>query len=148
MADYTNAIHCMLVPLREYFMLLPNSSIAEVIPMPNITPDTTGPEHWLGQYRWQDNSISIIDIEALATHTATDISQASKLCILNGINSESEIGFYAVPCSGSPQLISIDESAIKFSDDLSDSDYIHSQIKIGNKVAFIPHLDNIEIALS
>ncbi len=138
----------MLVPLQEYYMLLPNSSIAEVIPMPNFTAEDTGPAHWLGHYRWQENDITIINLEALATNNSVDINRANKLCILNGINAESNINFYAVPCFGAPQLITIDESAIKFSDDLSHSDYVHSQIKIGNKVAFIPHLDNIEIALS
>ena len=148
MADYTNAIHCMLIPLKEYFMLLPNSSIAEVTPMPKINLDDSGPDNSLGQHQWQNQDVTIIDIEALATHKPSDISRATKLCILNAINIESEVNYYAVPCFGSPQLITIDESAIKFSDDLTDSDYIHGQIKIGNKVAFIPHLDNIETTLS
>lgn len=129
-------------------MLLPNSSIAEVTPMPKINLGNSGLDHWLGQYVWQDQEITIVDIEALATHKRSDISQASKLCILNAVNIESEVNYYALPCFGSPQLITIDESAIKFSDDLVESDYILGQIKIGNKVAFIPHLDNIEITLS
>jgi chemosensory pili system protein ChpC len=138
----------MLIPLKEYFMLLPNSNIAEVTPIPTISSEDTGPEHWLGQHQWQNQNITIIDVEALVTHRATDITKATKLCILNAVNIESEINYYAVPCFGSPQLITINETAIKFSDDLVDSDYIYGQIKIGNKVAFIPHLDNIELTLS
>jgi chemosensory pili system protein ChpC len=148
MADYNNAIHCMLVPLQDYFMLLPNSSIVEVIPMPQFSTDTTSPDYWLGHCHWQNNELNIIDVEGLITHHPTRLEQANKLCILKGVNAETKLNVYGVPCYGSPQLITINESAIKLAEDISNTDYIYSQIKIGNKVAFIPHLDNIEIALS
>ena len=38
MAEFsTDPIPCMLIPLQQHYFLLPNTTIAEVIPMPRIT---------------------------------------------------------------------------------------------------------------
>ena len=144
MATNPDFIHCMLIPLKDHFLLLPNPTIAEVIPMPKIEPIASAPDYWLGHYQWRENTLPVVDIESLIENKTNAVDTANKLCILNGINSEADIEFYALPCFGAPQLIMLNETAIQQTHDADDSDFLYCQIKIGNKVAFIPHLDNIE----
>lgn len=138
-------VHCMLIPMQEHYLLLPNSTITEVIPKTQITRDTTLPANWLGYVDWQDHNLPIIDIESLI---ASDIdsaqSAANKLCIISGINPDARIEYYAVPCTGSPQLITLNSSALKLTENGTDSAYLHCQIQIGTKLAFIPNLDHLE----
>jgi len=137
----------MLIPLQDHFLLLPNPTIAEVIPMPAIELEDKTPDYWLGRYQWRDKELPVIDLENMINNSSNTADDANKLCILNGINSQAEIEFYALPCYGAPQLITLNEAALQPTQDNDDSNYLHCQIKIGNKVAFIPHLDNIETSL-
>jgi chemosensory pili system protein ChpC len=138
----------MLVPLKTHFLLLPNPTIAEVIPMPTLAHADESVPFEIGRYQWQNEIISVFDIEGMIGKQASDTSEATKLCILHGINTEAEIPFYALPCYGSAQLMTLDESSLHFSHDINDSDLLFCQIKIGNKTAFIPNLDNIELNLA
>jgi len=47
-----------------------------------------------------------------------------------------------------PQLILLNESALKVVEDSEKSEFIHSQIKIGTKIAYIPNLDMVEAIIS
>lgn len=148
MANNSDFIHCMLIPLQDHFLLLPNPTIAEVIPMPKIVPAELMPNYWLGRYHWRDKILPVIDIESMVEDKSSTVDDANKLCILHGINPKAEIEFYALPCFGTPQLIMLNETVVNQTHDIDDSSFLHCQIKIGNKVAFIPHLDNIETRLN
>jgi chemosensory pili system protein ChpC len=144
-ADHSSElISCVLIPLQEYYLLLPNAAIAEVIPMPKLLPSTSSSSHNLGSYTWQENVIPVINLEGLFSNADITPSNRSKLGIFRTINATSTLPAYALPCLGSPQLIQINESALNVVNQTELSEFIHCQIQIGSKVASIPNLDAIE----
>lgn len=147
--NQTQYIHCMLLPLQQHYLLLPNSLIAEVIPRTgiDIDIDTPSADNWLGYVNWREKSLPIIHLEDLLEKDTDAASQSNKLCIINTINTATDIEFYAIPCTGSPQLITLNQAALQLTHDDNNSPYLHCQIKIGNKVAFIPDLDQLEMAI-
>ncbi|MFW5450991.1 MAG: chemotaxis protein CheW [Methylophagaceae bacterium] len=148
MADSTsNFIPCMLIPLQQHYLLLPNTTIAEVIPMPHVEIDDSKSHYWVGQYNWNSQQLAVIDLESLVEGNPSNSSEANKLCILYGINSEANLNAYALPCYGAPQLIHLNESALKLASNTQDSEFLHCQIQIGNKVAYLPNLDTIEMII-
>lgn len=140
-------IHCMLIPLQQHYLLLPNSTIAEVIPRTGVDYDTPAPEHVLGYINWREHKIPIIHLENTILSGTDEQLSGNKLCIINGINPDAKLEFYAIPCTGSPQLITLNQSALYLTHDDNNSPYLHCQIKIGNKVAFIPNLDHLETTI-
>ena len=150
MADnITGFVPCMIIPLQHHYLLLPNSTLAEVIPAPRlIHTDSFKPSCWIGQCDWQSQIIPIIDLESLVEGNDPNTNNASKLCVLRGINTAANVGVYGLPCYGVPQLIHLTESVLKSATDAIESDFVHYQIQIGNKVAYIPNLDAIETMLS
>jgi chemosensory pili system protein ChpC len=150
MADNnTDFVPCMIIPLRHHYLLLPNSTLAEVIPSPRlINADASKPDYWVGQCQWNAQNIPIIDLESLVTNTTSNTTDASKLCVLRGINPSANISIYGLPCYGVPQLIHLTELALKQAEDSIESDYVHYHVQIGNKIAYIPNLDAIETMLS
>jgi len=149
MADNSSDfIPCMLIPLQQHYLLLPNSTIAEVIPMPRMSTVADKPDYWVGQCAWHSLQLSVIDLETLVENEPYDISDANKLCVLHGINSSADINVYALPCYGVPQLIHLNESALKLAQGTDASGFLHYQIQIGNKMAYIPNLDKVEATLS
>ncbi|HDZ16432.1 MAG TPA: chemotaxis protein CheW [Methylophaga aminisulfidivorans] len=149
MSDTQNTpyIHCMLIPLQQHYLLLPNSTITEVIPRASIAHTTNSSKTWLEHIDWQQITVPVVDLEKLLTESVDQIYRASKLCIIAGINNEANIEFYAFPCTGSPQLITLNATAFKLTHDTNDSAYLHCQIKIGNQIAFVPNLDELELLI-
>ncbi|MBE9533016.1 MAG: chemotaxis protein CheW [Proteobacteria bacterium] len=149
MADNaTDFIPCRLIPLQNHYLLLPNTTIAEVIPMPKLDSAVNKPSYWLGQYDWESTDLPVIDLESLIENTPLDTSTAAKLCIVHGINASSDVKTYALPCYGMPQLILLNESALNIVENTDSSEYIHCKIQIGNKITYIPNLDMVETIIS
>jgi len=141
----TDFIPCMLIPLHQHYMLLPNTAIAEVIPMPNIIPAEDKPGYCVGQYQWDIHQLMILDLENLVEADDSHSDEANKLCIIYSINQENKLHAYALPCHGAPQLIHLNESALKLVDDEEvTSEFLHCRTHIGNKIAYIPNLDRLE----
>jgi len=150
MADkVTDFVPCMIIPLQHHYLLLPNSTLAEVTPLPRVIhTDNTKPSYWIGQCDWQSQTIPVIDLEGLIEGKRSNTADANKLCVLRGINTSANISIYGLPCYGVPQLIHLTESALKLAEGVLESDYVHYQIQVGNKIAYIPNLDAIETMLS
>jgi len=144
----TDFIPCMLIPLQQHYLLVPNSTIAEVIPMPQVAAVPDKPNFWLGECHWHSQALPIINLEALIGNEAIDISGANKLCVLHGINETSNIPVYSIPCYGVPQLIHLNESALLLAEKSEDSEFLLYQLQVGKKVAYIPNLDSIETSLN
>ncbi len=140
-------IHCMLIPLQKHYLLLPNSTINEVIPKATLKQSSTITTPWLEWGEWQQTRLAVVDLETLLEQNVETVYPANKLCIIEGINTDANVGFYAIPCTGSPQLITLNASALKMTHDQNTSEYLYCQIKIGNKIAFIPNLDRLEMAI-
>jgi chemosensory pili system protein ChpC len=137
----------MLIPLQQHYLLLPNSTIAEVIPRTSIEQNTANAEADNDSVNWREQVLPIIHLEELLNVDDETAFIANKLCIVNSINASTDTEFYAIPCTGSPQLITLNHAALQLTHDENSSDYLHCQIKIGNKVAFIPNLDQLEMRL-
>lgn len=144
----TDFIPCMLIPLQNQYLLLPNSTIAEVIPMPQLSPVDNKPDYWIGQCNWHSRQLPVINLEALIQGDDTDISNANKLCILHGISDNSTLPVYSLPCFGVPQLIHLNESTLLQAKHAEESDFLLYELPIGNNLAYIPNLDTIEASLS
>lgn len=141
----TDFIPCMLIPLHQHYLLLPNTTIAEVIPMPRITLAEDKPSYFIGQYPWKSHRLAILDLENLVENEDGHSEQANKLCIIYSINQETKLQAYALPCHGAPQLIHLNETALKLVDNRdATSEFLHCRTHIGNKIAYIPNLDRLE----
>ncbi len=137
-------VPCMLIPLKQHYLLLPNKTIAEVIPIPTSLRPLVLAQEKLAYYEWQQKQIAILDLENLVEQSAIDNSDANKLCIIHSINPGNNIDAFAIPCQGAPQLIHLNETALKLVHPQHQSNYIHCQIDIASKIAYIPNLDELE----
>ncbi len=144
----TDFIPCMLIPLQQHYLLLPNSTIAEVIPMPQVSAVAEKPSFWVGECHWHTRELPVINVEALIEDKPIDVTAANKLCVLHGINESSDIPVYSLPCYGVPQLIYLNESTLLLAEESQDSDFVLYTLQIGKKTAYIPNLDTIETSLS
>jgi len=141
----TDFIPCMLIPLQQRYLLIPNTAIAEVIPMPKISSSEEQASYCLGQYQWNNEQITILDLEDLVEDKEGHSEGANKLCIIHSINKDNKLHAYALPCHGAPQLIHLNENGLRLvEDEIESSKFLHCRTHVGNKIAYIPNLDKLE----
>jgi len=136
----------MLIPLRKNLLLLPNTTVAEIVSLPTIKPADHSPDFWAGLSTWRSRQIPVIDFESLFDNNTANAHDASRLCVLNSINTATNLNFYGLLCYGSPQLITLNESILEAVDGPVQN-FIHNYINIANTAAIIPNLDIIEAAI-
>ncbi|AFJ02910.1 CheW-like protein [Methylophaga frappieri] len=139
-------VHCMLIPLSEHFLLLPNTTVAEVIPLPKQLAKQSSRDLLLGNYYWRETMLPVIDLHhftSISTRTETD-RPITKLCILNSIHAHPSRRFFGLPCCGAPQLITLNADALQLEAQDTPQPWLHCQVRIGNKLALIPNMDTIE----
>jgi len=142
-----DSLPCILLPLQDHYLLLPNAAVLSISSMHELSLPINKPEFWLGECKWESQSIPVIDLESLIEETKPDMEDIKKLCIVRSINADNNISAYAFIAHGSSQLIQINQSALQLTEQQKDSNFLVCQIKIGNKVAYLPNLDNIEMMI-
>ncbi len=140
------SIRCMLVPLKDRLLLVPNTTVVEVIQFPATTAAEHVPSYWIGYCSWRSQQLPVIDLDALLDQRSSNTEGVSHLCILKGIHDSAELTLYSLPCYAPPQLISIDADALQSLEE-ADHDWLYGQFNIGNKLALIPNLDVLETAI-
>ncbi len=144
MADaITDAIRCMLLPLKDKLLLIPNTTVMEVVHFPHTEPAETAPDYWVGHFNWRTQQPPIIDIDALLAQRPAENQDATHVCILKGIHKPDTLNAYALPCYAPPQLININMDTLQSLTQTKD-DWLYGQINIGSKATLIPNLDALE----
>ena len=143
----TDSLPCILLPLQNHYLLLPNAAVISVSAITPLSSSPNKPEFWLGEYAWQSQKIPVLDLESLIEESAPDTEDVKKLCIVRSLNNDNDLEAYGFTGHGSSQLIQINQAALQLSDTQKDSNFLHCQIQIGNKIAYLPNLDNIEIMI-
>jgi Asp/Glu/hydantoin racemase len=112
--------------------------------MPDIIKETQSPTYYIEQYLWETGPLTILNLEYLVNKKEPLGKVASKLCILYGAHND-KLKAYALACYGPPQLLHLNETALKLVDDgIPESVFLHCRVHIANKVAYIPSLEKLE----
>jgi len=143
MEDVQDKVHSLWVPLREMNLLLPNVAVAEIISyrVPNAREGM--PEWFLGMVQWREQEIPVISLEALCGLNVPSNPVFSRLMIINSVNADSPLKYFAIVTAGLPGLI-------QFGDDTADevvdygNDGLKCIVRIGSEQAVIPDLPYLQ----
>ena len=140
------AMHCLLIPLQEEKLLLPNTAVAEVITYVNPEPIENAPEWLMGKISWRDVHIPLVSFELLSGLTETNAG-TRRIAVLNTLNGDQRVPYIALLMQGIPQLRMIQEDNIVDVDIESDKNAIARIVKVNDEQVLIPDLDDIESRL-
>lgn len=142
-----NSVRSLVVPMGGMDMLVPNVAIAEVINFQPIDPVHEGPDWLLGKLRWRDQDVPVISIEKICGFDAQVEAKKPQISIMNSVQPESTLKFYAVVTAGIPRLIQMDEEtagASRKSDKEPLTEGVSDCLSIADEDAFIPNLEVIQ----
>src|SRR5690554_7410418 len=83
--EQTDGISSLLLPLKDKQLLLPNVSVAEIIPFSQLLT-TASPAKWiLGQLSWRRLSVPVVCYELINGKPAPERYTVARFAIVNGI---------------------------------------------------------------
>ncbi|NRA25143.1 MAG: chemotaxis protein CheW [Oleispira sp.] len=141
--DGASEIAGLLIPLHEKQLLLPNVTVAEIIPyrVPTVIGDHAS---WLlGQMEWRNIHIPVLSYEVLNGASIPSL-EGARLAVVNGTGANRTIPFYAILIQGIPKLTHVKEDDIVTVEAMHLGPYDKMSVSILGEHAMIPDLDMIE----
>ena len=138
---------CVLIPLNDAALLLPNVCVAEILPWRRVKAVTGLPQWCLGLLGWRGEMVPVVRFERLNDEQFEDRKMARCMVVMNRTRVADGIPFYAIAAEGLPRMLQLAE------DDLSNvpgklgSAEIVS-LRVGTETAVIPNLELLERSVS
>ena len=141
-------IRCVLVPVGNLRLLLPNATVAEVITLPTPEPVEGAPAWLLGRIAWRGWRVPLLTFRSLAGASEGDSEQAVRVAVLKALGGHAELPFVAVITQGFPRLTTLNaELIIPTHDGAPLPPGVRAQVLVRDDVAVIPDLEGIEAEL-
>ena len=143
-SNESGKVSCLLVPLHEKQLVLPNVTVAEIIPYRETTAVDSKEAWFIGKLEWRNTDIPVISYEVLNGGDMPPLNN-TRLAIINGM--DKNLPFYAILIQGIPKLIHVHEDEIVSVDAVNTSLYDQMAIRVFDENAMIPNLGMIEYEL-
>ena len=146
-AQSSNQVPSILIPLQEQVLLLPRTTIAEIIPylQPKYLPNAP---RWLcGTVRWREQILLLVSFEALQKKPVPALSNHAYIVILNTVRKHSNRKFYALIVQNIPQLILAHTNNLSASSKAPNSPLLYCYAEINQIPVLIPNLEYLEKTL-
>ncbi|OUS30532.1 hypothetical protein A9Q99_06145 [Gammaproteobacteria bacterium 45_16_T64] len=132
----------LLIPMVGRPMLLPNVSVAEIVPWIEPDKQENSPEWYLGQVSWRETEVPLVSLELMNDTDVDEAYSGQRIAVLNGIGG-SKHDFYAISVQGLPRLIRVYGEEVSGEEQLSEPAYDMNVLVSGER-AMIPDLDYVE----
>ena len=132
---------CVLIPLQEQVLLLPNVSVAEILPWRRVRAVNDVPPWCLGLLGWRGEAIPVVRFEVI--NGSQNPVRKTGRCLIVMNRARSGVPFYAIAAEGLPRMLQLNVDDI--SSDTRETGPAESVVvQVGTEAASIPDLDFIE----
>lgn len=141
-------IRCVLVPVGELRLLLPNAAIAEVVTRSTPEPVEGAPYWLLGRIAWRGWRVPLVSFTRLAGTGEGDTELTVRVAVLKALGGDPKLPFIAVLTQGFPRLTTLNaELIIPTHDGNALPPGVRAHVLVRDDVAMIPDLEWIEATL-
>lgn len=141
-------VSCMLLPLKDKQLLVPNVSVAEIVPFSHLLTTASSQDWMLGRIQWRGITLPVVCYEMLNQQAAPAPNPNARFAIINGVCGHSELPFYALLIQGIPRQQRVQADSLQTVEAMHKGMYDAHSVTIGqDETAMIPDLDSIENAL-
>jgi len=143
-----NTLACLLIPIMGGRMVLPNVTVAELIPFQRPRPLEAEAEWLLGTIEWRGTDIPVISVEDYSGNKKGVAGQDQRIAVVNAPNGEAgKLRFFGIVTQGIPSLVKLEEAAIKENQNAVLEKGQKMQVTLETGHAMIPDLDMLETAI-
>ncbi|TQV89027.1 chemotaxis protein CheW [Aliikangiella coralliicola] len=150
MATENKEVYSLMIPTVKGNILLPNSSVAEIVPFSNVelfeeqadAPEM--PQWFLGYLLWRGQNIPLISIDVIRGEPDPQANKRSRVAVAHTLNANRELPYIAIVVQGIPRLSHVTPQNIKYLQEEELSDAEKMRVTVDNIGASIPDLDKLE----
>lgn len=143
----TGTIACLLAPIAGRQLLLPNVTVADVLPPTDLLPPPADAPAWLrGHILWREAPVPVVAFEVLNGEPAP--REYQRIAILNSITGKSQSPFYGVLVQGAPRLAKVKIAELEDLESAPVGPVEFLQVRYSGELAVIPDLDALEARLA
>jgi chemosensory pili system protein ChpC len=139
---------CVMIPLANTHLLLPNVTVAEILPWRRITPLADAPKWCLGLLGWRGETLPVVHFEALnGGRELLGGGRGRCLLIMNRARHAHGRGFYVLASSGLPRILHLNDDDLQIQTvHLGPAEV--AALQVGTEFAVVPDLAFIEEQLA
>lgn len=137
-------VRSQLIPLEGMRLVLPNTSIAEVVTQQLMEEIDNAPDWVEGSITWRGMKIPLVSYEAAVGLDKASYSKSARIVVINATSHTETLAFYAIISQGIPRLMALNESAIIDAPDQEQTPFVLRNTLIDANPAIIPDLVKLE----
>lgn len=139
-----NELATLLIPMHGKQLVLPNVTVAEVIPY--VQPDARddAPSWYLGTFPWRNQSIPIVSFEALNEEPFVSNSHSRRIAVLNGLIDNQRLPFCAMVTEGMPRLMRVMADEVSIDEEADSGPCEVGRVIVNGERAVIPNIDKLQ----
>lgn len=143
----TKSLRCLLLPLRDYNLLLPHSSVDEILPFA-VVEESDDKGFIIGQLSWRRESIPLVSLEVLNKAEQPELKRRTRAAVLHVNSLDSKIQNFAIILSGMPKMLVLSDGDLTEEDESNLPNSTARKVAINDVTAYLPDLDALEYILN
>lgn len=143
MNDVTSAVRCMLLPLSNLNLLVPNSAVAEIIGY--STPrELGGSSDWFqGVVLWRGVYIPVVSVERLCGQDTAEVRPRARIAIIYNPQKDPELPYLGIHVRDIPRAYLAEAETTISGGDEGLGEYLIMRVGEEEQARVIPDLDKI-----
>jgi len=142
----TKTLHCVLIPMNNRQLLLPNVSIAEVVDHDTNLSGDEGPDWLAGYLDWRGQTLPVISYEGANEQEAIiPVAGRGRIVVLNTIGpNHDKLPFLAIVTRGIPSQTRLEPEQVHGGEDADQGPADLMQVELEGEPVWIPNLEYLE----
>lgn len=137
-------IRCLLIPTDGETLVLPLTTMSEVIDTSQLQSVDDTPPWLLGQTEWKSRQVPVFSFSALINgRDVGEISSKSNIIILKSLSESARVPYLGVLLAGVPRPVTIKEDSLVATGDEKKSLGVYRRVTFEDEAAIVPDLDRL-----
>jgi len=138
-------IKCVVLKINETELLMPNASVAEIIPIKNIINVANKPGWMLGYLDWRGHSVPLVSFESMDGVRMPSLATGSvKAAILFSVGDDKNFPYLSILVQGAPSIVNVKSSDLVTNKDEITHPAIDSQVMMADGNYSIINMEKLE----
>jgi len=140
-----NQVKCISLNVNEDKLLLPNATVAEIVPIKNIINVANKPAWMLGYLDWRGNSVPLISFEAMGGIRMPSLASGTiKAAVLFTMGEDKALPFISVLVQGSPGILNVKEEEMLSNKEGVTHPAVEDKVMIAEETYSVMNMENLE----
>lgn len=141
-------LRCILLPTTDFKLILPHSSVEEILPFAVIEEKKDSSHYIMGTLNWRRYKLPLISMEALNNKPRPEIRRRTRAAVVQFVSAEGEVKFFSMILSGMPKMVVLSSADIVDMDDESRPACTLKKVSVNDEQFYIPDISAIEYVLN